>query len=80
MDVARVACEVMFIPAGHIGKMYYVVGPDSLDDDGLAAQYSIASAGTRDQVRGCAHARVGDERAGGGAADPAPAQLLRHAR
>lgn len=42
VDVTRVACEVIVNPGGHIGKIYHVVGPESLDGDAMAAQYSKA--------------------------------------
>jgi len=41
-DVTRVAFEVITNPRGHAGKVYHVVGPESLDGAALAAQYARA--------------------------------------
>jgi NAD(P)H dehydrogenase (quinone) len=41
-DVTRVAFEVITSPRGHAGKVYHVVGPESLDGAALAAQYARA--------------------------------------
>ncbi|KAG0623357.1 hypothetical protein M758_3G168100 [Ceratodon purpureus] len=42
MDVTRVGFEVISNPQRHLGKVYEVVGPESLDGDAMAAQYSKA--------------------------------------
>jgi uncharacterized protein YbjT (DUF2867 family) len=39
-DVARAVSTVLMAPAEHIGHVYELTGPESLDVDGLAAQYS----------------------------------------
>lgn len=41
-DVARVVSTVLANPAEHIGQVYELTGPESLDIDGLAAQYARA--------------------------------------
>lgn len=39
-DVARAVSTVLLDPAGRIGHVYELTGPESLDIDGLAAQYA----------------------------------------
>jgi uncharacterized protein YbjT (DUF2867 family) len=39
-DVARVVSTVLLDPAERIGHVYELTGPESLDIDGLAAQYA----------------------------------------
>ena len=41
-DVARVVATVLREPAGRIGKVYELTGPEVLDIDGIAEQYSRA--------------------------------------
>jgi uncharacterized protein YbjT (DUF2867 family) len=41
-DVARVVTAVLLDPAGRIGDVYELTGPEALDIDGLAEQYSRA--------------------------------------
>jgi uncharacterized protein YbjT (DUF2867 family) len=41
-DVARVVATVLRDPAGRAGKVYELTGPDVLDENGLAEQYSRA--------------------------------------
>lgn len=41
-DVARVVSAILLDPADHIGSVYELTGPASLDIDGLAAQYARA--------------------------------------
>ncbi|WAC93581.1 NAD(P)H-binding protein [Mycobacterium sp. Aquia_213] len=41
-DVARVVSTVLLDPADHIGAVYELTGPESLDVDGLAAAYARA--------------------------------------
>ena len=41
-DVARVVAAVLRDPAGRIGKVYELTGPEVLDIDGIAEQYSRA--------------------------------------
>ncbi|CDO89320.1 hydroxylase [Mycobacterium triplex] len=41
-DVARVVAAVLLNPADHIGAVYELTGPESLDIDGLAAAYARA--------------------------------------
>jgi uncharacterized protein YbjT (DUF2867 family) len=41
-DVARVVATVLREPAGRVGKVYELTGPEVLDIDGIAAQYSRA--------------------------------------
>jgi uncharacterized protein YbjT (DUF2867 family) len=41
-DVARVVATVLGEPAGSIGKVYELTGPEVLDIDGIAEQYSRA--------------------------------------
>lgn len=41
-DVARVVATVLRDPAGRVGKVYELTGPDVLDEHGLAEQYSRA--------------------------------------
>jgi uncharacterized protein YbjT (DUF2867 family) len=41
-DVARVVTAVLLDPAGRIGDVYELTGPETLDIDGLAEQYSRA--------------------------------------
>jgi uncharacterized protein YbjT (DUF2867 family) len=43
-DVARVVATVLRKPAGRIGKVYELTGPELLDIDGIAEQYSRALA------------------------------------
>jgi uncharacterized protein YbjT (DUF2867 family) len=43
-DVARVVATVLREPAGRIGKVYELTGPEVLDIDGIAEQYSRALA------------------------------------
>jgi uncharacterized protein YbjT (DUF2867 family) len=40
VDVARVVASLLRSPAEHIGKVYELTGPEVLDIDGLAEQYS----------------------------------------
>ncbi|OBB97429.1 NAD(P)H-binding protein [Mycobacterium sp. 852002-40037_SCH5390672] len=40
-DVARVVSTVLLDPAERIGRVYELTGPESLDIDGLAAQYAL---------------------------------------
>lgn len=42
-DVARVVTTLLRNPAGHIGKVYELTGPEVLDIDGLAEQYTQAA-------------------------------------
>jgi uncharacterized protein YbjT (DUF2867 family) len=42
VDVARVVSTVLVNPAQRIGQVYELTGPESLDIDGLAAQYARA--------------------------------------
>jgi uncharacterized protein YbjT (DUF2867 family) len=41
-DVAEVVAAILASPAGHVGKVYELTGPRSLDMNGLAAEYSAA--------------------------------------
>ncbi len=41
-DVARVVATVLREPAGRVGKVYELTGPEVLDIDGIAEQYSRA--------------------------------------
>jgi uncharacterized protein YbjT (DUF2867 family) len=41
-DVARVVATLLRDPAEHVGKVYELTGPQVLDIDGLAEQYSRA--------------------------------------
>ncbi len=40
VDVARVVATILSHPAEHLGQVYELTGPESLDIDGLAAQYA----------------------------------------
>lgn len=39
-DVARVMAEILISPDGHIGKVYQLTGPKSLDSEAIAQEYS----------------------------------------
>ena len=41
-DVARVVATMLRDPAGHVGRVYELTGPEVLDIDGIAEQYSRA--------------------------------------
>jgi uncharacterized protein YbjT (DUF2867 family) len=41
-DVARVVATVLLNPAGHIGNVYQLTGPEILDIDGLAKEFAQA--------------------------------------
>jgi uncharacterized protein YbjT (DUF2867 family) len=42
LDVAEVIAAILADPARHVGKVYELTGPRSLDGHGLAAEYSQA--------------------------------------
>ena len=44
-DVARVVATLLRDPNGRIGEVYELTGPEVLDIDGIAEQYSRALAG-----------------------------------
>jgi NAD(P)H dehydrogenase (quinone) len=39
-DVARVMAEILISPEGHIGKVYQLTGPKSLDPEAIAREYA----------------------------------------
>ena len=41
-DVAEVIATILANPTGHVGKVYELTGPQSLDMDSLAAEYGAA--------------------------------------
>ena len=41
-DVAEVIATILENPTGHVGKIYELTGPQSLDMDSLAAEYAAA--------------------------------------
>jgi NAD(P)H dehydrogenase (quinone) len=41
-DVAEVIATILASPPGHVGKVYELTGPESLDIDALAAEYAAA--------------------------------------